>query len=78
MKVNFKRNCMKIDRLNWSLIYVYLVIVEEKSISLAALRLNITQSAVSQSLKRLEESLEVKLIERSNKQFTLKAWGIFA
>ncbi len=66
---------MKIDRLNWSLIYVYLVIVEEKSISLAALRLNITQSAVSQSLKRLEESLEVKLIERSNKQFTLTKHG---
>lgn len=66
---------MKIDRLNWSLLYTYLVIVEEKSLSLAALKLNITQSAVSQSLKRLEESLEVKLIERNNKQFYLTKHG---
>lgn len=66
---------MKIDRLNWSLLYTYLIIVEEKSLSLAALKLNVTQSAVSQSLRRLEESLEVKLIERSNKQFYLTKHG---
>lgn len=66
---------MKIDKLNWTLLYTYLVIIEEKSISNAALKLNITQSAVSQGLKKLEEQLEVKLIERSNKSFVLTEIG---
>lgn len=66
---------MKIERLNWTLLHTYLIIIEEKSISNAAIRLNITQSAVSQNLKKLEEQLEVKLIERSNKSFVLTEIG---
>lgn len=66
---------MKIEKLNWMLLHTYLVIVEEQSISNAALKLNITQSAVSQNLKKLEEQLEVKLIERSNKTFVLTEIG---
>ena len=66
---------MKIEKLNWTLLHTYLVIVEEQSISNAALKLNITQSAVSQNLKKLEEQLEVKLIERSNKSFVLTEIG---
>lgn len=66
---------MKIEKMNWMLLHTYLVIVEEKSISNAALKLNITQSAVSQNLKKLEEHLEVKLIERSNKSFILTEIG---
>ena len=42
------------DKMNWALLHTFLVIVEEKSLSRAALRLHITQSAVSQSLKKLE------------------------
>lgn len=66
---------MKIEKLNWTLLHTYLVIVEEQSISNAAIKLNITQSAVSQNLKKLEEQLEVKLIERNNKNFTLTEIG---
>ncbi|PWD86110.1 LysR family transcriptional regulator [Ignatzschineria cameli] len=66
---------MKIDKLNWTLLHTYIAIVEEQSISNAAIRLNITQSAISQNLKKLEEQLEVKLIYRSNKTFYLSEMG---
>lgn len=66
---------MLIDRLNWTLLHTYLVIVEEGSITNAAIKLNITQSAVSQNLKKLEDQLEVKLIERSNKNFQMTLLG---
>ena len=49
------------DRLDWNLLRTYLAIGQEGSISRAAARLFITQSAVSQSLKRLEEQLECAL-----------------
>ncbi len=66
---------MIIDRLNWSLLYTYLIIVEEGGISAASLRLNLTQSAISQSLKRLEEQLGIRLIERNNQAFYLTKSG---
>ena len=63
------------DKMNWSLLHTFLVIVEEKSLSRAAFRLHITQSAVSQSLKKLELQLGQQLIERSNKTFVLTPSG---
>lgn len=66
---------MKVNRFDWSLLRVFLVIVEEKSLSLASFKLNITQSAVSQNLKKLEEQLEVKLIVRNNRNFYLTEQG---
>lgn len=63
------------DRLDWNLLRTYLVIGEEKSISRAAARLFITQSAVSQSLKRLEEQLECTLILRRGPRFDLSPAG---
>jgi DNA-binding transcriptional LysR family regulator len=57
------------DRLDWNLLRTYLVIMQERSLSRAAARLFVTQPAVSQALKRLEDALEHKLIERRGAQF---------
>ncbi|SBV98181.1 Transcriptional regulator, LysR family [uncultured delta proteobacterium] len=64
------------DKLDLSLLHMFRVIVEEKSISRAAIRLNLTQSAVSHGLKRLEEQMGVLLIERGNRPFNLTEQGV--
>lgn len=58
------------EKVNWALLHTYLVIVEKRSLSLAAARLNLTQSAVSHSLKRLEEQVGARLLERSHRHFS--------
>ncbi len=63
------------DRLDWNLLRTFLVIVQERSISGAAAKLHLTQSAVSQALKRLEEQLDRRLIERHNQAFTVTNAG---
>ncbi|WP_367107417.1 LysR family transcriptional regulator [uncultured Psychrobacter sp.] len=63
------------DSLNWTLLHVLIAICEEGSISAAADRLHITQSAVSQNLKRLEEQLESQLIIRNTKPLELTPIG---
>ncbi|XDZ51292.1 LysR family transcriptional regulator [Neisseriaceae bacterium CLB008] len=63
------------DRLNWSLLHTFMVIVQEGSISKAAVRLHLTQSAVSQSLKRMEAQLGHQLIERTRQKFLLTPLG---
>jgi DNA-binding transcriptional LysR family regulator len=63
------------DRLDWNLLRTYLAIGQEGSISRAAARLFVTQSAVSQSLKRLEEQLECALILRKGPRFDLTQAG---
>ncbi|MBK5005252.1 LysR family transcriptional regulator [Pseudomonas sp. S32] len=45
------------DRLDWNLLRTFRVIGQELSISRAAARLHLTQPAVSQALKRLEQQL---------------------
>lgn len=63
------------DRLDWNLLRAFLVIGQEKSISRAAARLFLTQSAVSQSLKRLEEQLDCSLILRRGPRFDVSPAG---
>ncbi|WP_186102203.1 LysR family transcriptional regulator [Burkholderia gladioli] len=63
------------DRLDWNLLRTYLVIMQERSLSRAAARLHVTQPAVSQALKRLEEALEHRLIERRGPYFAPTAAG---
>lgn len=63
------------DRLDWNLLRTYLAIGQERSISRAAARLYVTQSAVSQSLKRLEEQLDCPLILRRGPRFDLTQAG---
>jgi len=52
------------DRLDWNLLRTFRVIGQELSISRAAARLHLTQPAISQALKRLEEQLDCQLIAR--------------
>ncbi|MCQ4143387.1 MULTISPECIES: LysR family transcriptional regulator [Vogesella] len=63
------------DRLDWNLLRTFLAIVEEHSISRAAERLHLTQPAISQSLRRLEESLGQRLIERRGPRFEITRAG---
>ncbi|ARU93982.1 LysR family transcriptional regulator [Tatumella citrea] len=63
------------DRLDWNLLRTFLAIVQEKSISKAAIRLHLTQPAVSLALKRLEEQLDEALILRNGSSFSLTAAG---
>jgi len=63
------------DRLDWNLLRTFQVIVQMQSISAASSRLHITQSAVSQALRRLETQLNRKLIERTGGHFRLTISG---
>lgn len=50
-------------------------VVENNSFSLAAEECNISQSAISQQIKALENELGFKLLERNNRKFTLTSAG---
>ena len=63
------------DRLDWNLLRTFRVIGQELSISRAAARLHLTQPAVSQALKRLEEQLGRNLIARRGPRFALTEVG---
>lgn len=53
----------------------FMVAGQLKSFKLAAKQLNVTQAAVSQQIKLLEQHLDTVLFERSNKQTRLTASG---
>ncbi len=55
--------------LDWNLLYTFIVIAQENSLTAAADRLLITQPAVSLALKRLEETVGTRLIERGAGRF---------
>ena len=55
---------------------IYVTACETGSMASAGERLGITQSAVSQSINRLEEGLDVQLIDRSARPFRLTVSGI--
>ncbi len=63
------------DRLDWNLLRTFLTIVHERSLSRAAVRLHVTQPAVSLALRRLEEHLGHTLIERRGSSFRLTRIG---
>lgn len=54
---------------------VFLAIVREKSFTVAAQNMNMTQPALSRSVQLLEERLGVRLIERTSKSFGLTKFG---
>ncbi|MBC8128141.1 MAG: LysR family transcriptional regulator [Gloeobacteraceae cyanobacterium ES-bin-144] len=53
----------------------FVAVVEEGSFTLAARRIFVTQSAVSHSLRTLEEQLSCKLLERGGKRVAVTAEG---
>jgi len=60
---------------NYELYRVFQQVARLKSFSKAALRLNLTQSAVSQSIKNLENQLGVQLFFRRTRQVTITGEG---
>ncbi|NVK41745.1 MAG: LysR family transcriptional regulator [Oceanospirillaceae bacterium] len=62
--------------LDWNLLYTFLVIVDEGSITAAARKLAFSQPSVSNALKRLEAYLGVRLIQRRKGVFTLTDQGL--
>ena len=64
------------NQLDWNLLRTFMVIVQERSITGAAQRLNVTQPSISAALRRLEERREVQLIERgSGRAFVITSSG---
>ncbi len=61
--------------LDWNLLYTFMVIVQEEGIVTAADRLYVTQPAVSLALKRLEETVGVRLIERGSGKLVMTSAG---
>lgn len=61
--------------LDWNLLHVFMVIVQEGGITRAADRLLLRQPSVSNALKRLEQQLDRRLIERARGRFQLTEAG---
>lgn len=61
--------------LDWNLLRTFVVLVEEGSITAAANRLLLQQPAVSMALKRLEQTIGQKLIDRRPGRFDLTEAG---
>ncbi len=62
-------------RLDWNLLRSFMVIMNVGSITEAARRLNLKQPTVSNALRRLEETLGRRLIERGPRSFEPTAHG---
>lgn len=61
--------------LDWNLLYTFMVIVQEEGIVTAADRLYVTQPAVSLALKRLEETVGFRLIDRGSGKLAMTPAG---
>jgi DNA-binding transcriptional LysR family regulator len=66
---------MNLHAFNLDLLPAFVAVSETRHFTRAAERLNCVQSAVSMQIQRLEESLEVRLFERNNRQVRLTAEG---
>lgn len=53
----------------------FISVVEEENVTRAAEKLHVAQPAVSQTIKRLEEDLGVKLFERTNRRLVINDAG---
>lgn len=63
------------QHLDWNLLRTFMVIVQEQGLTRAASRLGLTQPAVSQALKRLEDQLGRRLIDRGQGRFRVTEAG---
>lgn len=54
----------------------FLAIIDQNSFSRAAEELGLAQSAVSQKLRRLEDQLGIRLIDRTSRQLRLSSHGV--
>jgi DNA-binding transcriptional LysR family regulator len=61
--------------LDWNLLRAFMVIAQEKSITKAAVCLNLKQPSVSNALRRLETQLGCQLAERGPRRFAMTSHG---
>lgn len=61
--------------LDWNLLRTFMVVVNEGGITPAALFLGLKQPTISAALKRLEDIVGQKLVNRSPKHFSVTPWG---
>lgn len=66
---------MKLNDIDLNKLAVFSTVARLGGVTKAANQLNLTPSAVSQSIKNLEDMLEIKLFERERKNFRLSAQG---
>ena len=64
-----------LSELNWNLLRSFCIIAEEKSLTRAAKRLNMSQPSVSLALQKLEEQLDCQLVFRGSRHFALTLQG---
>lgn len=62
--------------LDWNLLRVFLALAEAGSVTGAATRLGLKQPSVSQALKRLEDRVGHRLIDRAPGEFSLTSQGL--
>ena len=63
------------ERFDWNLLRTFLFVVQERGIGRASHALHLSQPAVSQALKRLEDAVGGQLLHRRNGAFMLTALG---
>ncbi|CAB5678277.1 CysJI operon transcriptional activator [Delftia tsuruhatensis] len=63
------------ERMDWNLLRTFMFVVQERGVGRAGEALHLSQPAVSQALKRLEESVGGVLLLRRNGEFRLTALG---
>ncbi|WP_417207191.1 LysR family transcriptional regulator [Antarctobacter sp.] len=61
--------------LDWNLLRTFMVVVDEGGITPAAHFLGLKQPTISAALKRLEDIMGRKLVNRSPKHFSVTPWG---
>jgi len=61
--------------LDWNLLRTFMVVVQEGGVTKGANKLSLRQPSVSQALKRLEDRLQMQLIERSPSTFRVTPAG---
>ena len=59
---------MRLDNFDLNLLVAFDVLIEERSVTKAARRLNLTQSAMSASLKRLREAMQDEILVQHGKR----------
>ncbi|AUA57689.1 CysJI operon transcriptional activator [Achromobacter spanius] len=63
------------ERMDWNLLRTFMFVVQERGVGRAAQALHLSQPAVSQALKRLEDAVGGLLLHRRNGEFRLTGLG---
>lgn len=63
------------ERMDWNLLRTFMFVVQERGVGRAAQALHLSQPAVSQALKRLEDAVGGVLLHRRNGEFRLTGLG---